>query len=119
MYSASFSGAFAAMILAMAASAASAQSPVLSGKEVLEMCTDYPNGKFSKNCELYVSSMIEFANSSDKETNPRGRLCVGSDVPVAEVVSEITQWIQAHPELHGKSAFDASYGALARKYRCK
>ena len=96
-----------------------AQTPGTTGGEIAEECANYPNSSRPNTCRLYVSSMIEFVTSDDATENPKGRLCIGKDVPVAEIIALVNEWLAEHRELHSKSAYDATYGALAQKYGCK
>lgn len=91
----------------------------VTGGEIVGMCKDFPDGPTARSCELYVRSMIEFVNSGDKLVSPKGRLCVGENVPISEVVSKINAWLAAHPELHEAKGYDATFGALAQEYKCK
>ncbi len=90
-----------------------------TGGDIAEECANYPNSSRPNTCRLYVYGMIEFVTSDDAIVNPKGRLCIGKDVPVAEIIALVNEWLAEHRELHSKSAYDATYGALAQKYGCK
>jgi len=96
----------------------STPSNAISGGEILKMCVDFPGGDSPRQCRLYIQSMIGFVNSDDPTVNPKGKLCIGEQVPLDEVVKVINEWLSAHPNLHDTAGYDATYGALAQRYRC-
>ena len=96
-----------------------APSHAVTGSELLEHCRNYRERPDKNLCDLYVSSLVTFVTSSDKLTNPRGKLCIGPDVPMANVVATITAWLSKNPTLHAEDGYKSVYDGLAQKYRCR
>jgi hypothetical protein len=107
------------MIAVPALEGSLAQVAGTTGGEIASDCADYPDSARPNTCVLYVASLVEIVRMDDKSGNPRGRLCIGEDVPIAEVIAVVNEWLAAHPEVHAMTAYDAAYGALAKKYQCK
>ena len=91
----------------------------LTGGELAEKCAGYPETGRTSLCELYVSSLRDFANSDDRMVNPRGKLCIPADTPIGEIITLVNDWLASHPELHARSGYEAAYGALDAPYRCR
>ena len=91
----------------------------LTGADLLKQCRNYQAREDKNLCNLYVSSLVKFVTSPDKLSNPRGKLCIGADVPVAEVAGAIAAWLDKNPALLAKDGYEAAYGGLAGKYRCR
>lgn len=74
----------AVLALIVLSPAAHAQTPGVTGADLMNDCRNYPDSKRPRNCELFAGAFAEIARSTDRAGNPRGRLCIGEDVPVAE-----------------------------------
>ena len=87
--------------------------------EVLKGCKNFPDSKMPRTCEAYFIEAIRFVNSDDPLANPKGKLCVGEEVPIADIINLVVEWIEQKPSRRSFSLFDAMHQALAPKYRCK
>ncbi|MGD9868372.1 MAG: Rap1a/Tai family immunity protein [Hyphomicrobiales bacterium] len=110
---------FLAAILAFATFVQTGPASAMTGKELYDTCRAYPNDGQTASCEFFVSSLADVFRQDDTLGNPRGKICIGTDVPVAELVGTATKWLADHPEMQGMRAYDALYDPIARKYPCK
>ncbi len=90
-----------------------------TGGDIFKDCKGYPAAGRKVLCETYVQELVNFAKSTDKLVNPKGVICPGPNVSLADFVASINRWLAAHPELHAKSSYDAAHAALARDYPCR
>lgn len=90
-----------------------------TGADVLADCKGYPAAGRKVLCETYVQEVVQFAKDKDELVNPKGVVCPGPDVTLADFVASIVRWLSERPELRSKNVYEATHGALARDYPCR
>lgn len=109
----------ASLAITLMAPTVHAQTPGVSGEDLISDCKGYPDSPRPRTCALFASSFAEFARSNDKTENPRGRLCIGEDVPVGEIIGLINDWLAKHPNAGSMNGYEIAHSATRDRYRCK
>lgn len=107
------------LALVLAATEAPAQSAKMADSDLINDCKNYPESPRPRTCAVFIRSFIEISQSGDKTVNPRGKLCIGKDVTVAELATGINEWLARNPGAAKKVPYDIAYDALGDRYRCK
>lgn len=109
----------AMMVLLFAPATVPAQTPGVSGSDLMDDCGNYPDSHRPRNCELFANSFAEIARSGDELENPRGRLCIGENVPAEEIIAQINDWLASHPNSENRNGYEIAYDAVKTRYRCR